>query len=337
MGFLWDLWVTISSPSEIIHLSTEKVRALGNLIHNAMSTLPPSFCGTIRDPYLKRQSQYKIYEWMALLHWYIIPIGIELEFNPAVLENFSFFAEAVERAMTIQPMGQKELADLMGLIKNFLMGFEQIYVGDNPEYVSHCRLCIFQLIHVAQHITWNGSICIGSQATVERENGEFGHQDYSKKAPFAHLANIIYEKQLVHTLLLSYPSLAPPASPLSKASKNLASLHQEIRMTKQERSSGADLASQLRSIHAWLGFDTGSDVSLQRYGKAYLASGTTVRSRLSESHGPAGRSSRYFEAAVDGTNTQPIVGEALAFFQITNTQQLIVAYHPLVHMQQVLK
>ena len=138
MAFLWDLWVTMSSPSEIIHLSVEKACTFGNIISDAMSTLPPSFCGTIWDPYLKWQSQYKVFEWMALLHWYIIPIGIELEFNPTVLENFSFFAEAVEIAMTIQPMGEKDLLELMGLIKAFLTGFEQLYVGDDPEKVSHC-------------------------------------------------------------------------------------------------------------------------------------------------------------------------------------------------------
>jgi len=60
---------------------------------------------------------------------------------------------------------------------------------------------------------WNGSICIGSQATVERAIGEFGHKICSKKAPFANLANIIYEKQLIHTLLLYYPSISPPHLP----------------------------------------------------------------------------------------------------------------------------
>jgi len=116
--------------------------------------------------------------------------------------------------MTIQPMGEKDLLELMGLIKAFLTGFEQLYVGDDPEKVSRCRLCIFQLIHVPQHIMWNGSIHIGSQATVERAIGEFGHKIHSKKAPFANLANIIYEKQLIHTLLLYYPSIAPPPPPL---------------------------------------------------------------------------------------------------------------------------
>jgi len=40
--------------------------------------------------------------------------------------------------MTIQPMGEKDLLELMGLIKAFLTGFEQLYVGDDPEKVSHC-------------------------------------------------------------------------------------------------------------------------------------------------------------------------------------------------------
>jgi hypothetical protein len=104
---------------------------------------------------------------MALLHWYIIPIGIELGFNPAVLENFSRFVKAVEMAMIISPRSETELAKLHGLFKTFLEGFERIYVANDPEKVSRCRLCIFQLIHVPIHIEWNGSIRLGSQATVE--------------------------------------------------------------------------------------------------------------------------------------------------------------------------
>ncbi len=54
-----------------------------------MQILPPSFRGPIRNPHLKRQSQYKAYEWMALLHWYILPIATELSINPLVIKNFS--------------------------------------------------------------------------------------------------------------------------------------------------------------------------------------------------------------------------------------------------------
>jgi hypothetical protein len=158
MATLWDFWTTLSVDSDIIHIDTEKVRQFGKLVSEAMSTLPASFCGRVRDPFLKRQSQYKIYEWMALLHWYIIPIGIEVGFPTLVLQNFSDFVEAVETAMTIGPKSEQELVNLYCVIRRFLENFEQIYVGNDPSKVSRCRLCIFQLIHVPQHIEWYGSI-----------------------------------------------------------------------------------------------------------------------------------------------------------------------------------
>jgi Transposase family tnp2 len=203
MAYIWDVWTVFSSETEMIHLPANKAREFGSLVAKAMVSLPPSFCGPIRDPYLKRQSQYKVYEWMALLHWYIIPIGIELGFNSLVLQNFSHFAEAVEFAMTISERTEKELEGLRSLIIKFLTDFEKLYVNGDPEKISRMRLCIFQLIHVPIHIKWNGSIRLGSQATVERSIGEMGHKIRSKKAPFANLANIVFERELVKTHTLS--------------------------------------------------------------------------------------------------------------------------------------
>jgi hypothetical protein len=68
------------------------------------------------------------------------------------------------------------------------LGLPLQYFGNDPEKISCARLCVFQLIHVACHIEWNGSIRVGSQSTVERAIGSMGHQIQSKKAPFAHLA-----------------------------------------------------------------------------------------------------------------------------------------------------
>jgi hypothetical protein len=89
MPWLWDIWSVDARSNESVWISPRKLEKLGRHITSAMRTLPPSFCGTIRDPYLKRQSQYKAFEWMALLHWYLLPILLELEVNPALLENFS--------------------------------------------------------------------------------------------------------------------------------------------------------------------------------------------------------------------------------------------------------
>src|ERR1700722_15791771 len=165
---------------------------------------------------------------MALLHWYIIPLGIELGFPAAVLENFSHFVEAIEIAMTISPRSSKDLANLYILIQTFLEGFKRLYVGNDPEKLSRCRLCIFQLIHVPIHIEWNGSIRIGSQATVERAIGEVGHKIHSKKAPFANLANITYERELVKCLLLYYPAFGQTPAQQPNVSAPTHALHKEI-------------------------------------------------------------------------------------------------------------
>ena len=176
MAFIWDTWTIFSSETETIHLPTNKAQEFGSLVAKAMVSLPPAFCGPICDPHLKCQSQYKVYEWMALLHWYIIPIGIELGFNSLVLQKYLHSAEAVEFTMTISEHTEKNLEGLRNLIMKFLIGFEKLYVNHDPEKISHMRLCIFQLIHVPIHIKWNGSIRLGSQATVVRSIGEMGHK-----------------------------------------------------------------------------------------------------------------------------------------------------------------
>ena len=49
MAFQWDLWTTLSLPSEPIHIGANKACKFGQLIPEALSTLPASFCGLVRD------------------------------------------------------------------------------------------------------------------------------------------------------------------------------------------------------------------------------------------------------------------------------------------------
>jgi len=63
------------------------------------------------------------------------------------------------------------------------------------------------LIHIQQHILWNGNIQVGSQATVERSIGEMSHRIHSKKKIFTNLANQVYEQEQLKILLLYYPTL----------------------------------------------------------------------------------------------------------------------------------
>ena len=82
---IWDMWVKYSDEGKLIHMRKEMAAKFGVEVDKAMETLPPSFSSPIQNPDAKRNSQYKAFEWMGLLHWYIIPIAWELGFNREVL------------------------------------------------------------------------------------------------------------------------------------------------------------------------------------------------------------------------------------------------------------
>jgi len=253
MVFIVDLWVK-SEPADGFYISEEQLRKFGLLVSQAMFTLPPSFCGPIHDPFLKHHSQYNIYKWMALLHWYIIPISIELGFNSIVLQKFSHFVQAMEFSVTLLPRSESDLEALQKIIVNFLKGYEKICVGGNPEHISRFRLCIFQLIHIPQNILWNGSIRVGSQATVERSIGEMSCRICSKKAVFANLANQIHEREILKILLLYYPSLDCNKD---KSNSALDPTHikpvKMVKILKKELCANGSLDQHLQAISSFLG------------------------------------------------------------------------------------
>ena len=115
-------------------------------------------------------------------------------------------------------------------MKSFLEEFERLYVHNDPDNISRCRLCIWQLLHVPTHISWNGSIRFGSQATVKHAIGEIGHKVRSKKAPFANISTILYERAIIRVLTLRFPPLK--MSPKEK--KNKEHLYQSIAIKKVE-------------------------------------------------------------------------------------------------------
>jgi hypothetical protein len=342
MPHFWDTWITFSDPSEIINMSADIASMLGALAESAIATLPPSFSGGIRDPYKKRQSQYKIYEWMALLHWYIVPIAWELGFNEDVVKNFAIFSNVVEFAMTAIPRSQEDLSKLLDKIILFLKDFERLYVGNDISKITRCRLCIFQLIHVPYHISYNGSIRFGSQATCERAIGDIGHSIKSRKSPFKNIVSYKTDKQSVRLLHHIYPMLSP--APEAKVSKT--SLFKPIAITKKQREDD-EVKAQLEAIKSYLGDGTDLLSEIMRWGKCPLSNNVTLTSQLFElSKKTLSRSSRYFEAQVktelqptyqptdvtelEVEKTKPIFGEALAFYTVVGTDLSLVVYHPLI-------
>ena len=329
MPFLWDTWRG-SSKDDKVHVTDTKAKMFGELVADSMKTLPASFCGRVRDVHLKRQSQYKAYEWMALLYWYILPVGIEVGFPDPILQNFTYLHKIVKFSMTIKPRTEDEISELKRLIKKFLLDYESVYVGDNAEKISRCRLCVLQLIHIPDHIRWYGSIRLGSQATVERAIGEAGHKIHSKKSPFANMANIFFEKELTKVLLLYYPELEA-----RQQHKEKPRLFGHIRILKKERHPGKQFYNQLTSIfedQPQLGeFDP--NLEIKRFGKCNLPNGKVLGSMQSEAitNRANQRSRCYFELHKKDSNWAKF-GRALAFFELVGFEgknRNLVVYNPL--------
>jgi hypothetical protein len=293
MPHFWDIWVTFSEPSEIVHMSQEIASALGAEAENALATLPPSLSGGIQDPSKKCQSQFKIYEWMALLHWYIVPIAWELGFNQEVVENFALFSNVVEYAMTTVTQTQDDLTKLYTKIVDFLKGFERLYVGNDPTKITRCRLCIFQLIHIPFHISYNGSIRFGSQATCERAIGDIGHGIRSKKSPFQNIVSYKTDKQSVKLLHLIYP----PIPSASEVKVPRTSLFKQVPITQKQRRDDDVTNAHIEAIQSYLGVEADPSFQIMQWGKYCQSNNITLTSQLFElSKKSTSCTSRYFEA-----------------------------------------
>lgn len=290
---------------------------------------------------------------LQFLEWYNAEMA---EASFGICTNFADFVEAVEVAMTITSLLAQEIHDLHRLMADFLEEFETIYVGANPDNISRCRLCLFQLIHVPQHIFWNGSVRVGSQDTVERAIGEAGHKICSKKAPFAHLANIVHEREMMKLLSLQIPSL-DILKPLPRTTTRPFS---QAKIRKKDWKWGTPFKDRLELIEAFLAVDIDTtSIDMQRWGKVSLQGKTNIYSELSELRGESPtRSTRYLEVSslnlwliVDifalilleaNIDTSPVFGEALAFYTVqagsdaAENGELLVVYHPVVELHQVL-
>ena len=338
MPHFWDTWISDNSLSETVHMSKDIAIRLGTEIEEAMATLPSSFSGRIRNIDAKRSSQYKIFEWMALLHWYIVPMAWELGFNSEVVKNFALFSNIVEYSMTAVPRTKDNLAMLYEKIVHFLKGFERLYVPNDLSKITRCRLCIFQLIFIPHHISYNGSVRFGSQATCERAIGDIGHGIRSKKSPFTNIATYKTDKQSARILHLMYPTLSEPEAKVQRTS-----LFKEIPITQKQREDD-DFKAHLESIQSYLKAVINS-TQIKRWGKCPLSNNITLTSQLFElSKKAPSRTSRYFEAQLRGVTqpkdqsndeteievevTKPIFGEALAFYTIADLS--LVVYHPLI-------
>ncbi|KAJ8519136.1 hypothetical protein ONZ45_g3888 [Pleurotus djamor] len=310
-AWLWDLMLDSG------HLTREQGAEFGRLLAYSNTTLPPSFSGPVRNLYTKRNSQYKIYEWMNVVHMYTVPILQAVGADSRIIDNYALFVEIAEEVTHLRGHTEADLEALEGKIAMFLRSYEHIYIN-SPADIVRCRLCIAYLIHIPRQIRWHGSFRIGSQATCELTIGHLSKKIRSAKAPFINLANILVEDEVIACLDLRMPHLHPPIPLSSKNQPRLIRNFPITRTTLRSTSFQLDLAA-IKAAGIWSDWDGAVGKSLiSRWGKYRMnIPRATLTTLLSESNRHAGasmkhRSSRYFEAITKDGN---IWGEARAIYQ----------------------
>ncbi|KAF8867459.1 hypothetical protein BD779DRAFT_1464471 [Infundibulicybe gibba] len=51
MAYMWDLWTILSPENDPVHLDRITAQTLGEYVVGGMKSLPPAFCGPVRDPF----------------------------------------------------------------------------------------------------------------------------------------------------------------------------------------------------------------------------------------------------------------------------------------------
>lgn len=113
---------------------------------------------------------------------------------------------------------------------------------------------------------------------MERAIGEVGHKIHSKKAPFANLANIIFERELVKTLLLYYPALESSSAHDANISKKTSILKTHMRILKHEQNSSPEFHTHIQAICNVLDVEFNAELQISRWGKFRLPEGSVLRS-----------------------------------------------------------
>ncbi len=126
-----------------------------------------------------------------------------------------------------------------------------------------------------------------------------GHKIRSKKAPFANLANLIYERELIKILALYYPIVNGSGSASEENAPDLlkgsSKFIQEHRLPKKS-AIGQDILDKLHAVAGYLTFNPlGEGTSVRRWGKFKLLNGCVLGSHLSAQKVQPARQSEWFE------------------------------------------
>lgn len=174
-------------------------------MENAAADIPGAFGAPPSNLHTGRNSQYKLFEWAAFLHWFSIPMLVSMGAPQEVTKHWSLLVHAVSLILDRNGISEENLNLVQQMLHTFVVDFEKMYVQGELSLVHRCKLYIFQLLHVTTQIRLNGTFRLGSQFSMERTIGYFKRLIRSSKAPFVDLANCMIKQETLTVLALLYP------------------------------------------------------------------------------------------------------------------------------------
>jgi hypothetical protein len=203
----WDLWTVRAIDGDPFCFDRAKRELVGEIMEFSVSNIPAALGGAPSNIHLNRNSQYKLWEWAAFLHWFSLPMLFRMNAPTEVIAHWGLFVESIDAIMNHEGVLEEALPTLQRKLDKFVRDFEKIYVRGNIKLVSRCRLYLFQLCHIPEMIRNNGTFRLGSQFGMERTIGFLKHRISSWKEPFSNIAEKIVQQEILFSLAMQYPEL----------------------------------------------------------------------------------------------------------------------------------
>jgi predicted metallopeptidase len=201
----WDLWTSKSCEGDKLRLNELQKTLIGQWMEEAAPDIPGFFGAAPSNLNLGRNSQYKLFEWAAFLHWYSLPFLVRLQAPTEIISHWGLFVKAISLVLDPAGISESQLEVVEEMLNKFIVDFEKIYIRDRLDLADRGKLYLFQLLHIPEMIRLNGTYRLGAQFSMERTIGFYKRLIRSQKYPFSNLANRIIFQELLAILSLHFP------------------------------------------------------------------------------------------------------------------------------------
>ncbi|KAH8920025.1 hypothetical protein BT69DRAFT_1376799 [Atractiella rhizophila] len=214
---LWDLWSGKVEPVEGDRhlLSTDQNILIGEVMHNAVIDLPARFSNRIRNLDKFRNTRYSIYEWLAWVHWYSVPILLEVGFHIELIQHWTNFVSAIKIITKIHAASLSQLKVQVPSSAAFVLDLRSSTCGTSLLWSA-----VFQCRHQPPHIVplsrVLGSLMNFTQLPLERNLGTEKDKRGSRRLPYAELANNLIRREQLNILKLYIPRIDTSPKPTKR-------------------------------------------------------------------------------------------------------------------------